>query len=115
MFSTTKKNLVKPSARKTKKQLGGGWATTTPKTYTNLTYKKSGFNISQLQCLQCKNNVFRHHTATYSSRLRSFITDTDVLGNKYNIFVCYKCGFMMNYSGDISYSGRDSPKSRKSE
>ena len=38
-----------------------------------------------------------------SSRLRSALTGGDFWGKKYNIFLCNKCGFMMDYSGAIKY------------
>jgi len=95
--------------KKTKKQLlfsGGGVFSITPKTYTNISYGKSKTNYitKELTCSQCKHNVFRHHEALHNSRLRAVVLDSDVLDKKYNIFVCNQCGFMMNYSGDITYT-----------
>lgn len=120
MFSSTKKNYSKKlgaNARKTKKQnlnkplqAGGGVFKIHPKAYNNIVYKKSGYVTPQLTCLQCHNNLFRRHNATHESKLRDFVLESDMLSKKYNIFVCYKCGFMMNYSGDISYNSRRSSK-----
>jgi hypothetical protein len=95
--------------RKTKKQSllsGGGVFAITPKTYTNISYGKSKTNYitKELTCSQCKHNIFKHHHALHNSRLRAVVLDSDVLDKKYNIFVCNQCGFMMNYSGDITYT-----------
>jgi hypothetical protein len=117
MFSSTKKNF-KPNnnknnkkTKKNKKQFesnllhsGGGVFKIHPKIYTNIMYKKSGHTIPKLKCLQCNNGVFRRHNATHESKLRDLVMESDVFSKKYNIFVCYKCGFMMNFSGDISYN-----------
>jgi hypothetical protein len=121
MFSSTKKNYSsKLGARKTKRQnlskknmsdqTGGGVFKIHPKAYTNIVYKKSGYNTSRLECLQCHHTIFRRHNATHESKLRDFMIESDVFSKKYNIFVCNNCGFMMNYSGDISYNSRQSSK-----
>lgn len=102
MYKHSKK-IRKNFSKKTKKQTGAGIFSITPKSYMNLTYKKSGYVTPKLTCSQCKHDVFRHHTALHGSRMREFVTDSDLFDKKYNIFVCYNCGFMMNYSGDISY------------
>ena len=75
------------------------------KKYTNITYGKSKNITPNLTCLQCKNDSFRHHTAVRDSRLKAGIlgNTAQVFGNKYNIFTCSQCGFIMNYSGDITY------------
>lgn len=97
---------------KTKKNntshIGGSMFSITPKIYTNIKYgkSKSGYEIPELTCLQCKHNVFRHHEALHQSRMRAIMLNTDVFDKKYNIFVCYQCGFMMNYSGDIKYNSK---------
>ena len=57
-----------------------------------------------LKCLKCKNNIFKHHTNTMSSRFRTVVTEgDDFFGKQYNIFTCTKCGFLMKYSGAIEY------------
>lgn len=99
------KKVSKHSSSKTKKQQGAGLFKINPKKYTNITYKKSGYVTPKLVCSQCKNEVFRHHKALHNSRLRAFVLNSNALDKKYHIFVCYKCGFMMNYSGDITYDG----------
>jgi hypothetical protein len=93
---------------KTKKYSGGGILSITPKTYINIRYGKTKTNYETpiLTCSQCKHNVFRHHKALHNSRIRAIVLDTDVLDKKYNIFVCNQCGFMMNYSGDITYTSK---------
>jgi len=96
--SKTKKN-------NTKKQNGAGLFSIKPKKYTNIKYGKSGNITPNLICLQCKNDLFRHHNALHNSRMRAIMINSNVLDKKYNIFICYKCGFMMNYSGDITYQG----------
>jgi predicted nucleic-acid-binding Zn-ribbon protein len=85
-------------------QKGSGLFSTTPKTYTNVKYGKSGFTTPVLTCLQCKNNVFRHHKVVTESRMRAAVLNDDFFGKKVNNFVCFKCGFTMVYSGDITYS-----------
>ena len=121
MFSLSRKtSLIKNkinnyNAKKTKKQskqskqskhIGGGFFSITPKTYKNIKYGKSGYSIPELTCLQCKNNVFRHHKVVSGSRMRAVMLgeDSQILGKKNNNFVCYKCGFIMAYSGDITYT-----------
>ena len=105
----SKKHFSNHGARKTKKQslqLGGGVFSIEPKTYRNVKYRKSGYEIPILTCLQCKNTVFRHHKIVTDSRLRAAALgeDAQLFGKKNNNFVCYKCGFIMTYSGDITYS-----------
>lgn len=99
------KKVSKHSSSKTKKQQGAGLFKINPKKYTNITYKKSSYVTPKLVCSQCKNEVFRHHKALHNSRLRAFVLNSNTFDKKYHIFVCYKCGFMMNYSGDITYDG----------
>ena len=87
MFSSTKKKQI--SSRKTKKQLihsGGGLFSITPKTYNNVRYGKSGFVTPVLTCLQCKNNIFRHHKVVTDSRLRAAVLgdDAQLFGKKNN-------------------------------
>lgn len=105
MYKYSKK-VINNSYKKTKKlksQKGSGIFSIKPKKYTNIKYGKSDFVTPNLTCLQCKNDVFRHHKALHESRLRAAVLGDNVLNKKYNIFVCYNCGFMMNYSGDITY------------
>ena len=103
----SKYSSSKTKKTNTKKQLGAGLFSITPKKYTNIKYGKSGNVTPKLICLQCKNEVFRHHQALHNSRLRAIVLNSNVLDKKYHIFVCYKCGFMMNYSGDITYQGAE--------
>jgi len=113
--NTNNKTKTNIKTKKTKKNKsnnnqiissGGGVFSITPKKYTNISYGKSKTNYitKELTCSQCKDNVFRHHKALHNSRLRAVVLDSDVLDKKYNIFVCNQCGFMMNYSGDITYT-----------
>jgi hypothetical protein len=97
------KKTKKQTQQQTQQQTGAGIFKIHPKKYNNLKYSKSGYVTPALTCTQCKNDVFRHHKATHGSKLRAVVLNSDVLDKKYNIFVCYKCGFMMNYSGDITY------------
>jgi predicted nucleic-acid-binding Zn-ribbon protein len=109
MFSTKKtNNNLNSKNKKTKKQTGAGLFKIHPKKYTDIVYKKSGYKTATLTCLQCKHNVFRRHNATHESKLRDLMLEADFFSKKYNIFICYQCGFMMNYSGDISYSSDQS-------
>jgi hypothetical protein len=113
-MSCSRKNFSKLTSRKTKKQsnqsnqsnqLGGGMFTTNIKTYSNLQYRDSSYKTDKLKCAQCSHDKFKHHTSTMSSRTRAFISDgDDFFGKKYNIFLCTKCGYMMNYSGKIKYN-----------
>jgi hypothetical protein len=96
-------NKITNKTKKSRKQLGGGFFTTSKGTYKKIRYRKSDYITDVLDCLQCKNTVFRHHTSTMASRTRTLITGGDFWGKKYNIFVCNKCGFMMDYSGKIKY------------
>lgn len=98
------------NSKKTKKQKGGGIFSITPKTYNNVRYGKSGYTIPELTCIQCKHNVFRHHTVVTDSRLRAAVLgeDAQLFGKKNNNFVCFKCGFIMAYSGDITYTSTSS-------
>jgi predicted nucleic-acid-binding Zn-ribbon protein len=59
-----------------------------------------------MKCLACSNNIFRHHKQSTSSRMRNVVLGehAGVFGKTVNAFTCYKCGFMMYYSGDISYN-----------
>jgi len=88
-------------------QSGAGVFTTDNKMYSNISYRnrenEKPYITNSLICLQCKHNIFRRHDALHSSRLRSFMLDTDLFDKSYNIFVCTRCGFMMNYSGRITY------------
>ena len=98
------KKLQKNNTKKLSKR-GGGFFTTDPKRYTDIVYRQSTYKTSKLKCKQCDYDVFNHHTSTFSSRTRAFLTNSDaVLGNGYNIFTCTKCGYMMNYSGSIKYN-----------
>ncbi len=93
---------------KKKIQSGAGVFTINNKIYSNISYRNrenaKPYITNSLICLQCKHNIFRRHDALHSSRLRSFMLDTDVFDKSYNIFVCTRCGFMMNYSGRITYN-----------
>ena len=93
--------------KKTKKQTGAGLFSITPKRYTNIKYGKSGNITPELICIQCKNNVFRHHKQVTESRMRAAVLGEDVFGKEVNAFTCYKCGFMMYYSGDITYDNKE--------
>lgn len=106
MYSTKKLlcKTIKKIQTKKYNQAGGGLFSITPKTYTNVKYGKSDFVTPVLTCLQCKNNVFRHHKVVTESRLRAAVLDNDIFGKKINNFVCFKCGYIMVYSGDITYS-----------
>jgi len=104
MKNKSKKTLKQSKKSKQLNQKGSGLFSTTPKTYTNVKYGKSSFVTPVLTCLQCKNNVFRHHKVVTESRMRAAILDNDIFGKKVNNFVCFKCGFTMVYSGDITYS-----------
>ena len=96
--------------KKTKKNThtGAGLFSINNKTYTNIKYGKckSSYIKNKLVCLQCKYDVFRRHNGLHSSRFRAAILNTDVFDKSYHIFVCNNCGFMMNYSGDISYNSK---------
>lgn len=106
-YSSSKTKNKNTNTNHTKKQLGAGLFSITPKKYTNIKYGKSGNVTPKLICLQCTNEVFRHHQPVMDSRLRAALLgkNAQLFGQKYNAFVCYKCGFMMNYSGDITYDG----------
>jgi hypothetical protein len=121
--SKSKKNFSAQGSRKTKKQtnqlenqLGGGLFSITSKTYKNVKYGKSGFIVPVLTCLQCKNTVFRHHKVVTDSRMRAAVLGkyAQILGKKVNNFVCFKCGFIMTYSGDITYTSSSASSSASS-
>jgi hypothetical protein len=106
MVIKTKKAFSKKSKTKTKKQNGSGIFSTDSKQITDIRYGKDTTNheTKKLICLQCTNNIFRHHSGLHKSRMRAFMLESDLFDKKYNIFVCTRCGFMMNYSGDITYT-----------
>ena len=80
------------------------------KIFTNLRYRESDYVNPMLKCLKCSNNIFKHHTNTMSSRLRTVATSgDDFFGKQFNIFTCNKCGFLMKYSGSIEYVSTMAP------
>lgn len=103
MNKSNKSYSKKLHNKKTKKQTGAGLFSTKPKSYTNIRYGKSGNITPELTCLKCNNNLFKHHKQVTESRVRAAVLGEDVFGKKVNAFTCYNCGFMMYYSGDITY------------